>query len=116
MPKTKVREDRHGRYVLGDGRIYRPEHPRGYEHLRDGTDLPVGTEVLLGATSTVGRLKAGDRLEVWHSHGCYFGAGGKRLPTDQLYRPGDPSRWAKPVRRDTGGIDPLPTPAAVRRV
>ena len=106
MAKTKIKQDRHGPYVRGDGRLYRPEHPLTHSHLPDGTSLPVGTEVLLRPTSTVGRIQAGDATEVWHSHGCYFGPGGTKISSEEIYRPGSPTWW---------GYRPLPCQSTSRK-
>lgn len=118
MPQTKIMQDRHGPYVRADGRLYRPEHPVAYSHLPDGTGLAAGTLVKVKATATVGRVSCGDVQEVWHSHGCYFGPGGTKIPSEQLYRPGPAQNWARQERAaaaEPSGALPRPVAATPGR-
>lgn len=102
MPRTRIRLDRHGPYVRGDGRLFRPEHPVGYHHLPDGTAFAVGEDVLFSPTATTCRVRLGGATETWHSHGCDFrrkagpASGIERIPSEQLHRPGHPGNWVRP--------------------
>lgn len=75
----KIRKDKHGPYVRTDGHVFRP-YPaycsQDSRQVKDGhTALKVGQEVKAHhiEQSPHGRIRADDIIEIWCSHGPYFG-------------------------------------------
>lgn len=97
---TKIRSDSHGLYVRTDGSVYRPfETPCSYDDsqaaLRGITQFAEGEEIKVShiAGSPFARLRGADtrdfsnRVELWHSHGCYYDKQGKIRKSDDLWEP-----------------------------
>lgn len=91
---TRVKSDVHGLYVRTDGSVFRPV---AAAHIMmtaisadDGTSVfAVGSEVqarhIGGSPFAV--IRDAEHKEYWHSHGCYIGADGKQIASDQLWEP-----------------------------
>jgi len=73
---AKVREDKHGIYLIAGGYYFRPVFPIGFDHaFKDGTVFKVGDTVKAyhrGGTQ-LATVKKDDVKETWFSHGATSG-------------------------------------------
>ena len=80
MALTKVRKDEHSVFVRTNGSVYRP-HKTKYSYpvkssVDDGaTQLKLGDSVVVSNISQTPfcRVKCGEYVELWHTHGIYIG-------------------------------------------
>lgn len=98
---TRVREDRHGLFVVTDGSVFRPQ-PALHEYPIAGRTY---TSVLaVGQTVTArhraqtpfaqlrGEVNGQPVEEWWGSHGTRWGSDGSTLPSDAVWDPPSNSR------------------------
>jgi len=99
---SKIRRDCYGLYVRTDGSVFRPyETPWScYDHgaANHGiTQFSEGEEVTARHMSGTPRARVRgkdtadwrDRMEIWHSHGCYYDNNGKLISSEACWTPRD---------------------------
>ncbi len=95
MPWSKVRQDKHGKFVRTNARIYRPqlEHFEYYHPDRAvRTALEVGDKVWIYAVAQSPFCAVAPRPRIkqpmlWVSHGSYYNGQGKTTSSELCWRP-----------------------------
>lgn len=87
---SKVRSDKHGLYIQTGGYYFRPIFPIGYKHLeKDLFEIKLGDSVKanhISGTPTC-KIKVGNQLMYWYSHGCYVDNDCKHVKSEDCYKP-----------------------------
>jgi len=96
MAWTKVRQDKHGKFVRTNGRIYRPQLAKLEHYAPDRavrTSLEAGVKVWVYAVAQTSFCAVAKRPRIprpmlWGSHGMYM-TGGKTIRSELVWRPKD---------------------------
>jgi len=99
---AKIRRDAHSLYVRVNGSVYRPwETPWSYHAQQAATQgvtqFSEGEDIKLSHVrcTPFARLRdkdtadQRDRIEIWHSHGCYYDSQGGMLKSEACWAPRD---------------------------
>lgn len=95
MPWSKVRQDKHGKFVRTNGRVYRPQL-EFFEHYHPDravrTALKANARVWIYAVAQTPFCAVAHRPRIkrpmlWGSHGTYYDGTGKTINSELCWRP-----------------------------
>lgn len=84
-----IRRDINGLFIRTGGYVFRPLFPVDYPHLESGTIYQASDKVRAHhmAGTPLAKIKRGDHVETWFSHGSYYTHDCKIRPSASCFKP-----------------------------